>query len=189
MNDQALDGMYRAQTMWDATMGWNALQALKAHGGPKAIMVVLIGAGHVTYGLGAERQTQPQYDGRISTLVPVPVLDDEGKPVKKVRASYASFIWGLPQEVEPLYPSLGLSLMGSLGPEPTQIIAVSEKSVSERAGITVGDVLVAVDGTPIKSDSALRKLLANYRWGDVARVTIRREGKELQIEVPVRRVK
>ena len=56
MNEQALDGLYRAQTMWDATMGWNALQALKAHGGPKAIMVVLIGAGHVTYGLGAERQ-------------------------------------------------------------------------------------------------------------------------------------
>jgi uncharacterized iron-regulated protein len=187
MNEQALEGLYRAQTMWDATMGWNALQALKAHGGPKAIMVVLIGAGHVTYGLGAERQTQPHYDGRISSLVPVPVLDDEDKPVKQVRASYASFVWGLPQEVEPLYPGLGLSLMGALGPEPGQIINVSEKSVAERAGIKVGDVLVALDGTPIKSDNTLRRLLANYRWGDVANVTIRRDGKELAITAPVRR--
>ena len=189
MNDKALEGMYRAQTMWDATMGWNALQALKAHGGPKAIMVVLIGAGHVTYGLGAERQTQPHYDGRISTLVPVPVLDDEGKPVKQVRASYASFVWGLPQEVEPLYPSLGVSLMGALGKDPGQIIQVSEKSVAERAGIKVGDVLVAVDGTAIGSDTTLRKLLANYRWGDVARVTVRRDGKEMAIEAPLRRAK
>ena len=54
MNEAALDGLYRAQTMWDATMGWNAVQALKQHGGPNAIMVVLIGAGHVTSGwLGA----------------------------------------------------------------------------------------------------------------------------------------
>ena len=27
-------------------------------------MVVLIGSGHVTYGLGAERQTAPHYEGR-----------------------------------------------------------------------------------------------------------------------------
>lgn len=187
MNEQALDGLYRAQTMWDATMGWNALQALKAHSGPKAIMVVLIGAGHVTYGLGAERQIAKWYDGRIASLVPVSLVDDEDKPVTKVRASYASFVWGLPKELAPLYPGLGVSLMGSLGKEPSQIIQVSEKSPAALAGIRVGDVLLALDGTPIATDNTLRRVMANYRWGDVATVKIRRDGREMEIGVPIRR--
>jgi uncharacterized iron-regulated protein len=188
MNDTALDGLYRAQTTWDATMGWNALQALKQHGGPKAIMVVLIGAGHVTFGLGAERQIAAHFKGRISSLIPVSVLDDENQPVKQLRASYASFVWGVPQETEPLYPSLGVSLMGAFGKEPGQIIQVSEKSVAERAGIKVGDVLVSFAGTPIVLDNTLRKLMAGYRWGDTAKVTIRRDGKDLDLQVPIRRV-
>jgi len=187
MNEAALEGLYRAQTMWDATMGWNALQALKQHGGPNAIMVVLIGAGHVTFGLGAERQIAPHYDGRISSLVPVTVVDDDGKPVKKVRASYASFVWGLPEEIDTVYPSIGVSLMGSLGKEPGQIIQVSEKSVAERAGLKVGDVLLSLDGVPITTDNSMRKLQAKYRWGDVARAGIRRDGKETTIDISFRR--
>jgi len=150
-------------------------------------MVVLIGAGHVTFGLGAERQIAPQYDGRSSSLVPVTVVDDDGKPVKKVRASYASFVWGLPEERDTVYPSIGVSLMGSLGKEPGQIIQVSEKSVAERAGLKVGDVLLSLDGVPITTDNSMRKLQAKYRWGDVAKAVIRRDGKETGIDINFRR--
>lgn len=102
MNDDAFAGLYRAQVLWDAAIGWNALQALKQQGGPKAIMVVLVGAGHVAFGLGAERQAQPWFNGRISSLIPVPVVDSANQPVEQVRASYANFVWGVPRETEPL---------------------------------------------------------------------------------------
>ncbi len=187
MNEQMLAGLYRAQTMWDATMGWNALKALEAHGGKDAIMVVLIGAGHVTFGLGSERQIDPHYAGRIASLVPVTIKDEEGVPVKQVRASYASFVWGLPEEIETVYPSIGFSLMGRLGKEPGQIIQVSKHSVAERAGLKVGDVLLALDGTPLTSDNAVRKLMSTYRWGDSATARIRRDGREMDLVVPIRR--
>jgi S1-C subfamily serine protease len=150
-------------------------------------MVVLIGAGHVTFGLGAERQVEPHYKGRIASLVPVPVVDDDNQPVTQVRASYASFVWGLPRESEPLYPTLGVSLMGSLGKEPGQIIQVSDKSVAQRAGLRVGDVLLAFDGTPIQTDATLRRLMASHRWADQVRVRIRRDGKEMDLDAPLRR--
>ena len=188
MNDAALDGLYRAQTMWDATMGWNALQALRQHGGPNAIMVVLIGAGHVTFGLGSERQIDPYYDGRIASLIPVTVVDDDKQPVKQLRASYANFVWGLPEEIDTVYPSIGISLMGALGKDPGQIIQVSKKSVAERAGFKVGDVLLSLDGTPINSDQTLRRLVADYRWGDVVTAMIRRGGKETAVVINLRRV-
>jgi len=189
MKGPMLEGLYRAQTMWDATMGWNALQALKEHGGRNAIMVVLIGAGHVTYGLGAERQIAPFYTGRISSLVPVTLVDDEGKPVKQVRASYANFIWGLPEERDTVYPMLGVSLMGSFGKATGQIIQVSKDSVAERAGLKVGDVLLSLDGTKIDSSNTLNRVFAAYRWGDSVTARISRDGVEQDLQVPVRRIR
>ena len=65
-------------------------------------MVVLIGAGHVAYGLGAERQTKLWYGGRMASVVPVPIADEEHpEPLTKLQASYASFVWGLPRSAAP----------------------------------------------------------------------------------------
>ena len=187
VNATALDGLYRAQIAWDATLGWNALQALKTRGGPKSIMVVLIGAGHVSYGLGAERQIAPYFAGRSASLLPVPVLDHGGRPVKQVRASYANFIQGVPQEMDALYPNLGVSLMGNAGQEPGQIIQVVKGSVAERAGLRVGDVLLALNGTPITGEPALRRLMADVQWGDEVRVGLRRNAAPLDLQIQVRR--
>ncbi|MCK6372143.1 MAG: ChaN family lipoprotein [Gammaproteobacteria bacterium] len=187
MNEEALDGLYRAQTMWDATMGWNALQALREHGGPGAIMVVLIGAGHVTYGLGSERQIDRWYEGEIASLLPVPVMDREGETTGAVRASIASFLWGLPPERAPRYPEIGISLMGALGSEPGQIIRVAGNSAGEQAGLRVGDILLEADGNDIRSEKTLNRVLAGHRWGDVVTLRIRRDGKDEQVAVALRR--
>jgi len=149
--------------------------------------VVLIGSGHVTYGLGAERQTAPYYEGQISSVIPVEVIDDDEVPVERVQASYANFVWGLPKMTAEIYPRLEVSLMGPIGDQPTQIIQVSENSVGERAGLLVGDVLVNIDGTPVGSSENLRKISADWRWGDVVTVDIERDGEPLQMNVPLRR--
>jgi membrane-associated protease RseP (regulator of RpoE activity) len=180
--------MYRAQCTWDAAMGWNARLALERHGGEDAIMVVLIGAGHVTYGLGAERQIKDEFTGRISSLVPVPVRDDDNEPVDEVRASYANFIWGVPPETESLYPSLGVSLMGSIGSVPTKVIQVSDDSVAQRAGIQVGDVLLYLDDSELDSSVALRKQIALYDWGDSAVLGYEREGEIQTLDIHFRRL-
>jgi len=187
MNEKMMAGMLRSQTTWDATMGWNALHALQEHGGKKAIMVVLIGSGHVTYGLGAERQTAPYYDGKIASVIPVEIRDDEDQPVQTVRASYANFIWGLPRPPDTVYPRLGISLMGKLGDHPTQLIQVSNDSVAERAGLVVGDILLSLNGRPVGSGEALRNVFAPVRWGDVITARIQRNGQTQKLDIPVRR--
>lgn len=188
ISEEQWDGMYRAQCTWDAAMGWNARLALERHGGEDAIMVVLIGAGHVTYGLGAERQIKDEFTGRISSLVPVPVRDDDNEPVDEVRASYANFIWGVPPETESLYPSLGVSLMGAIGSAPTKVIQVSDDSVAQRAGIQVGDVLLYLDDSELDSSVALRKQIALYDWGDSAVLGYEREGEIRTLDIHFRRL-
>ena len=62
------------------------------------------------------------------------MVDDDGESVKTVRASYASFVWGSPEERDTVYPSIGVSRWVP-GQDPGQIIQVSKKSVAERAGL------------------------------------------------------
>jgi len=76
LEGEMLEGFLRSQTAWDASMGFAAAKVLEEpelKADPKAIVVVLVGSGHVAYGLGIARQAAPLVDGVISTLIPVTV--------------------------------------------------------------------------------------------------------------------
>lgn len=187
MSDEQFEGMFRAQCTWDATMAFNAVNALKKHAGPRAIMVVLIGSGHVAYGLGIERQAAQWYDGDIASIIPVPAKDDDDEPIDKVQSSYANFIWGLPAQSDPFYPSLGLSAI-VLGDAPyRQVIDIGKETVAERADFEVGDVLLTMDGIDLTSREALMRRVAELSWGDISTFTVRRNGETVEIEVPFTR--
>ncbi len=62
--EHALGEKLQAQATWDAAFGWSAVRAAKASDDPKAIVVVLLGEGHVYYGLGTERQALLWFDGK-----------------------------------------------------------------------------------------------------------------------------
>ena len=184
---EQLEGMVRAQATWDAVMGWNLLQALRRNGGPNAIVVVLIGAGHAVYGLGSQRQIEPRFDGGIAALVPVPVADEDGAPISSVQASYADFVWGVPATSHTVYPMLGVSLAGALGRAPNYIIQVEENSPAAAAGLQVGDQLLALGGVPISDPASLRWSMGDRRWGDSVEVELRRDEETKRVAVLLRR--
>jgi uncharacterized iron-regulated protein len=187
MTGQMFDGMFAAQCTWDASMGYNAVQNLKQHGGPAAIMVVLIGSGHVAYNLGVQRQAGLWFDGKMASIVPVAIADEKGKPVAAVQASYADYLWGLPREVDALYPTLGLSTREGKGEFPIEVIDVPKESVAAAAGFQVGDVLQTMDGAPLKDRETLNRLLAEKRWADSAVFTVARGGAAVTVTAVFRR--
>jgi len=186
MSEEMWKNMLGAQATWDATMGYNAVQAWKQAKDPNAIMVVLVGLGHVAYGLGIERQARNWFDGRIAGLIPVTVNGPDGA-VTSVRASYANFLWGLPHAIDSTYPSLGISTAVGQGETARRVIIVQKDSVGERAGIKAGDVILSVDGTPLGDKEAYNRLMAAKRWGDRAQVVVRRGGEELTLTAVFRR--
>ena len=167
--------MFDAQCAWDATFAQNSVAAIrKFEDDPKAILVVLAGFGHVAYGLGIERQAAHSFSGKIASLIPVAVQDEKGRSLRTVRASYADFLWGVPAEGDPLYPSLGVSAAWSETEKPLKVIYVEKGSVAERSGILVGDVIVSMDGSPVEDQETLNRLVGQARWGDAARLSLRR---------------
>ena len=187
MSDEVFNGMFSAQCTWDATMGFNAVQALKKSGGPKDIMVVLIGSGHVAYGLGSQRQAATWFDGKMASIIPVHVEDEKGKATAEVQASYADFLWGLPRAEEPIFPSVGMSTRGGRQGIPVTVIDVPKDSPAAAAGLKVGDVLTSVDGQPYKDSEFYNTLMAAKRWTDTVIFGVTRGQEQLTLTVNLRR--
>ncbi len=188
MSDEAWQSMLDAQSTWDATMGYNAVKAFEATTGEDdgAIMVVLTGSGHVAYGLGIARQAAQWFEGEIAQLIPVSVVGPDGEPVDQVQASYADFLWGVPEVRAPIYPSLGLSTRED-DDGNREVIFVSEGSPAERAGFQLGDILRSVEGVDIRVKGNLSRLMAGKRWGDSLSATVQRGDETLELLVLLRR--
>jgi uncharacterized iron-regulated protein len=185
--EEQLEGMFKAQCTWDATMGFNAVRALERHTDPATIMVVLIGSGHVAYGLGIERQSAQWLDGGMASLIPIPVRDEDDDPIHSVQASYADFIWGLPPQGDPLYPTLGLSTTVNEGEDRLEVVYIGDESASQKAGFQTGDILLTMDGTDLPGKETLNRLMAGKRWGDSATFTVRRGEETKNLVVYFRR--
>ena len=170
MEGEMLEGFLRAQSVWDASMAWASVELLKAH--PDTILVVLIGSGHVAYGYGVQRQASPWMDGRISTLIPVPVTSD-GEPVPSVTASYADFVWGVAEEAWPRFPSLGISTRAADDGSRT-VLFVDDESPSAALELEAGDVIVSIDGVPVDGPAVMRRAMGTKQWGDTVDLQWRR---------------
>jgi uncharacterized iron-regulated protein len=185
MTDEALKGMLSAQATWDATMAWQAVKGIEAAGDPNAIMVVLVGSGHVAYGLGIERQARRYFTGGIASVIPVPVEDEDQKPISVVRASYANFTWGVAGEPESAYPSLGISIVPM--PAGRSILDVQKDTVGARVGLKVGDVVTSIDGQPLTGKETWNRVMASKEWGDVVTLGLKRGTEEMSLPIPLRR--
>jgi uncharacterized iron-regulated protein len=184
MPESMLKSMQAAQATWDASMAFNSVKVLKA-AAPDSMLVVLVGSGHVAYGVGIEHQARQWFDGKITTLIPIPVQDEEEKPVESVKASYANFVWGIPSERDPLYPSLGFSTSEIAGTR--KIIAIEKDSIAARSGFQVNDEVLALDGVAARDRETWNRLMALKNWGDTAMVTVKRGGAEVTIRAELRR--
>ncbi|WP_431160729.1 Do family serine endopeptidase [Flagellimonas beolgyonensis] len=60
---------------------------------------------------------------------------------------------------------------------------VGEQSAAGKAGIKVGDVIIAVDGTKVTTSPLLQELIARHRPGDRVTIKVNRHGKEQLLHV------
>ncbi len=177
MSDAQLESMYRAQCTWDAVMAWNAVRALRET--PDSVMVVLIGSGHVAFGLGAPRQAALWWKERIATILPVPLRDDKGRPAQ-VRASYADYVWTVPPDPDfPPHAELPFSVTDRKG----AVVVVGEPA----AGLQRDDRIVSLDGATVADKEALLIRLGAKQWGDNAAFDVQRGTQKIRVNVPLRR--
>ncbi|MEY4744157.1 MAG: hypothetical protein RL272_102 [Candidatus Parcubacteria bacterium] len=134
----------------------------------------------------------------------VGVVADEGPfglvivPVE----AFSGVIGPVLRDKEPVRPMLGVHYVdlsqvaekGGEGPVRGALLAasadgkqpaVSRKSPAEAAGLSAGDVIVAIDGAQVSAKNPLADALAGYEAGDDVTLTVLRDGKPGEISVDV----
>ena len=154
MTDEAWKGMQAAQATWDAAMAWNAVQALKGATDPNTIMVVLVGSGHVAYGLGIERQARAWFDGAVTSVIAVPMADDARPQRARPRVVCELRVGRRPRAGQRMALARACRRVPAMaGGAP--IIDVETDGPAAPAGLKVGDIILTIDDVAIDSREAM----------------------------------
>ncbi len=188
-HSEALSRPYQMLLLWEETMAETvaAFVADPAHAHQK--LVVLAGGFHVQYGFGvpkrAFRRTPHAYSIVLPTVTEMPVeLKDREMTVKHVSIPLymADFAWKLDYRVLPENKiKLGVRLKEE--EQGVSVTRVSDASNASRAGIQVGDVLIAMNGESIAGVHDLVDRLQTFNVGDKTVFLLKRQGQDLELEV------
>jgi aminopeptidase N len=176
--DMMFEGLYRSQTAWDFVMGFNALEALKKE---RKQMIVLAGSGHLIYNLGINLRAREK--SRLSGKTVISVFVPEGQKGVRISRSLGDYIWGIPEEEKPAYPSVGLSFKKFKGLENLVIDSKPIDGAAKAADFEKGDVVLAVDGKPYTDINELRAYLAQFKWEEEVKFRILRSGQDKDVSL------
>ncbi len=155
------DFFYQAQILWDEAMSESIDKFLRTHSTHQ--MVVLAGSGHLAYGSGIPKRTARRngYDYAI-------VLNDA--ELEKDIADYVL----LPEKIPGVTsPKLMVFLLDEKG--RVEITGFPHGSISEKAGMKVGDVILSIDHTPVSGIDDVKIELLSKEKGERANVRVLRE--------------
>jgi uncharacterized iron-regulated protein len=170
--EKEFDFFYEAQILWDETMSMSISQYLERE--PDRQVIVIAGRGHLAYGSGIPNRTFAR-TGKSNALVLIDAEVEEGI------ADYIVF-------PSPVKGAVAPRLMVYVNKEETgfKITGFSGHSVSEKAGVKTGDILLFVDDVEIKSIADIKVHLHYKNKGDIVKLKVFRpveqEEKDEDIE-------
>jgi uncharacterized iron-regulated protein len=176
------DRFYDAQLAWEETMAETLAAHLAVQPAP-AHIVVLVGNGHIEYGYGVPLRAQRRFPHSFKTVVPIAVNAGEGA----LDHEMADYIWITPHR-EP-FPGhrgrLGVRVTPLESGQGMLIEDVLPDGPAARAGVVVGDILLAVDDRPVANIQDIHTALfgSESPRKPSHRLLLHRQGVQLELEV------
>jgi uncharacterized iron-regulated protein len=172
--EKNFDFFYQSQILWDETMSMSVDEFLRKN--PDYQMVVLAGGGHIQYGSGIPKRTfrRNGYDYAI-------ILNDVD--IEMDIAHYIIFPKPMDGIMSPKLMVLLREMHGMVSIE-----GFPENSISEKAGLKEGDIIISLDNIAIKSVDDVRIHLFYKKNGDAVKVKVLRKrflfgDKEMEFDV------
>jgi len=156
--EKAFDFFYESQVLWDETMSMSISEYLEKE--PDRQVIVIAGRGHLEYGSGIPNRTF----ARTGSSYSIVLIDSE---VEEGIADYIVF----PSDVK---GAIAPRLMVFVEKEEMgfNISGFPAHSVSERAGVKTGDILLTIDDVEIKSIADIKVYLHYKNKGDIVKLKV-----------------
>ena len=174
--DMMFEGLYRAQSAWDHVMAANALEGVRKE---RKKMVVLAGSGHLIYNLGLNLRANQRSQMPFKTVISVFV--EKGKPSAQVARSLGDYLFGVPEEARPAFPSVGLSFKKFKGIDNLVIDAKPIDGAALGRDFEKGDIVLSVDGKAYADINELRTYLARFKWDEEVKFRLLRAAQEREV--------
>ncbi|MHC1725560.1 MAG: ChaN family lipoprotein [Syntrophobacteraceae bacterium] len=176
---QGFDSFFEAQLGWEETMAETLAERLEQKEG-KCRIVVVVGKGHMTERHGVPYLTALRKPHEYRTVAPVPI----NYPFGTVDPDLADYVV-ITDVVEPFHrPRLGVSIQAAASGSGVEILGVSPDSPAARANLRKGDIILSIDGSPVKSVEEVQRAVAER--GPVYRILIERGMKQIRIDVTIK---
>jgi hypothetical protein len=167
--EKNFDFFFQSQILWDETMSLSIVDFLKSN--PDRQMVVIAGQGHLQFGSGIPKRTFRRNGENYSIiLIDASLIDGI--------ADHVVF----PKPVEGI-TSPKLMVFLNIKEENLNISGFPDKSVSEKAGLQAGDIIISMDGNAVSSIEDVKIHLFYKKSGDVVRVKVLRSENNRQEEI------
>jgi uncharacterized iron-regulated protein len=176
LEDAEFRRFVEAQVLWDRAMAEAIAAALRAQ--PGALVVGVMGRGHVQHGDGVAHQLRDLGVPGVALLLPW----DREEACSGLVAGLADAVFGVatpPAKAEPPRPRLGVFLEAV--PEGVRIQRVEKGSIAEASGLRDGDVIVEIAGRAAKQTSDVADAVRRQAAGTWLPIVLRRGAERVEV--------
>ena len=160
-SERNFDFFLQAQILWDEGMARSIDEYLRKY--PDRRMIVMAGVGHLAYGSGVPKRTFRRNGFSYATVLSDVAIEED----------IADFVV-FPPSIEGMTSPKIMAVLKETG-EQVSIAELPEGSVSKKAGIKVGDIVVSLDNAVIRSVDDIRIALFYKKSEDMVRIKVERK--------------
>jgi membrane-associated protease RseP (regulator of RpoE activity) len=174
LEDPSFGRFVESQLLWDRAMAQAIAEQRRRR--PGALVVALIGNGHLAGGHGVPHQLRALGLTEAAWLLPW----EDSLDCAALQPGLATAVYGV---VTPPPAGLRLGVYLETHGGRVEIRQVAPGSLAERSGLRVGDGITAVDGVPVSSARQVIERVAAHPAGRPLGLTLRRDGRLLPLQL------
>lgn len=186
---QDFEAFYRVQVLWDESMAQSLAEYLQGDEGRDKRVIVLAGNHHVEYGYGIPRRLFRRMPLPYVIVLPITRFTPGGKQPRLMHVTLpeiplqpADFVWIVGyDDLSDQRVYLGAMIRET--DEGVKVLGTMKNSMAKKAGLEKEDLIVAIDGEPIKTRFDLTYAIDRKRPGDEGVIEVVRNEEPLTFEV------
>jgi len=172
------EAFFEAQLAWEETMAETIVEQLRVEG-EKCRIVVIVGKGHITGKLGIPYFAGLRLPHEHKTVASVPF----DYPLSAFDPNIAQYVIISDRTELPRRPRLGVKILTAASGKGAEVIEVFPESAAAKADIRKGDIIVQVDGTPVRSAEELQEAVG--AGGSQLTIGLERAAKRIKVVVTI----